>query len=374
MFGYFFQHGAAAERFVTSDALFDDLLKKASKAPSAKWAVGGNAPVMAARFAREGAKSVLLGAKMTRKTLESLPDNVHVASSSKKDAVLLKDDDVHLIFEYKRDEIWNGLKSPRANRFIVHSDVNNPTVSSLEDFADALSDFRPDLLVISGLQMMDNFPFEDGQRDERLQKIREVMMEYKKVHFEMASFVDESLLKDLSKWVIPHAHSLGMNEQELPNLVSTLKEGKAKLVADSNPRIATVLDQMRDVFRLLNADSLSRIHVHTLAYQAIMLKKTASWRNADVAAAKASLTANRHVCGSQKIDLEKAFVIVDDSFATSAKNDEDRRIAFNAANPVSCWAEDDFDVCVAANLVCADAKQTAGGGDNVSAAGLYPQI
>ncbi len=64
-------------------------------------------------------------------------------------------------------------RSPRANRFIVHSDVNNPTVSSLEAFGGALEDFSPDLLLVSGLQMMDNFPFPEGMRKERLGKIRE---------------------------------------------------------------------------------------------------------------------------------------------------------------------------------------------------------
>jgi hypothetical protein len=44
-------------------------------------------------------------------------------------------------------------------RFIVHHDLNNPLVSSLEEFGSRLPHFRPHLLVVSGLQMMDNFPF-----------------------------------------------------------------------------------------------------------------------------------------------------------------------------------------------------------------------
>lgn len=37
--------------------------------------------------------------------------------------------------------------------------------------------------------------------------------------------------------------------QELPNLHSMLRYGNVSLVADFNPRVASVLDQMRDVFR-----------------------------------------------------------------------------------------------------------------------------
>ncbi len=130
-------------------------------------------------------------------------------------------------------------------RFIIHSDVNNPTVSSLEDFGTALTDFEPDILVVSGLQMMDNFPFPPDVRRDRLRKIQTQMTAQNfaktRIHFEMASFVEESLLLELAHEVIPYADSLGMNEQELPNLHSILKDGNVSYVSDSNPRIAVVL-------------------------------------------------------------------------------------------------------------------------------------
>jgi len=79
----------------------------------------------------------------------------------------------------------------------------------------------------------------------RLSKIRNQMTSVNeaktRVHFEMASFVDESLLRELVDVVIPYADSLGMNEQELPNLHAMLSGGNVSLVADSNPRIAIVL-------------------------------------------------------------------------------------------------------------------------------------
>ena len=113
-----------------------------------------------------------------------------------------------------------------------------------------------------------------------------------RVHFEMASFVDSSLLEDLSQHIIPYADSLGMNEQELPNLHSLLLKGEVSVVSNSNPRIAVVLDQMRDVYKFLSTDKgngnrpLTRIHVHTLAYQAILTKKGSAWKNSGAAAVK----------------------------------------------------------------------------------------
>ena len=41
-----------------------------------------------------------------------------------------------------------------------------------------------------------------------------------------------------------------MNEQELPNLLSLMKTGKAISVAPAYPRVASVLDQMREIYEL----------------------------------------------------------------------------------------------------------------------------
>ena len=46
---------------------------------------------------------------------------------------------------------------------------------------------------------------------------------------------------------------------------------------------------------------ISRLHIHTLAYQAIFTTRGSKWKNTMPAAAKASLTANRHVCGSKDV-------------------------------------------------------------------------
>lgn len=55
-----------------------------------------------------------------------------------------------------------------------------------------------------------------GERRDRLLAIREQMVSQMgdtKVHFEMASFTETELLKQLVELVLPHADSLGMNEQ-----------------------------------------------------------------------------------------------------------------------------------------------------------------
>ncbi|CAK1578620.1 unnamed protein product [Parnassius mnemosyne] len=110
----------------------------------------------------------------------------------------------------------------------------------------------------------------------------------------MASNLDLELLKHLTTKVLPYVDSVGINEQELSNLNNILKHGRVVFVADSNPRIATALDQMRNTFRLIRQKNkkfdskrkLTRMHVHTLAKQAILTVQNSKWKRTPAAAAK----------------------------------------------------------------------------------------
>nr|XP_020445488.1 ADP-dependent glucokinase-like [Monopterus albus] len=386
-FAYFFAPGAAAERFMLNDTLFSELVEASRDLPGNRWSIGGNAPVMAGRMATEGC-DVLLGGSFSTDFTDVLSQHITVAGN------IVEEPDIHLILEYPSGASWGRYTSRRANRYIIHSDDHNPYLASMEEFAQKLEDFKPDLLVVGGLQMMDNFPFQLGERDALLSRLANLLSSSSPqigVHFEMASFVEESIMEDLLHYVIPHADSLGMNEQELPNLLSLLKGSNITVLSDPNPRVATVLDQMREVYRILNqrykdvsaegdtggatakGKPLTRLHVHTLAFQAIIVTHDSQWKNTMSATAKASLTAYRHVCGSNDIDPNKARLIMDDSFSVS-RQEGSQRIPLQETRPVSCWEEDDYEICVAPVLVCTEVYQTAGGGDNISAAGLVLQI
>lgn len=375
-FAYFFPPGAASERFVSNETLFRKLVEVSRRMSETRWSLGGNAPMMANRLAREGC-DVLLGGRLSSDLKDFLSEHITVAGKTVEEA------DIHLILEYPNGAKWGNYVSRRANRYIVHSDDHNPMMDSLEQFSLHLQDFRPSLLVVGGLQMMDNFPFRDGKRLERLKALKNVMLSLDSntgVHLEMASFVDESLMKELLTHVVPYADSLGMNEQELPNLLSLVKGGNITVLSDPYPRIASILDQMRELYMLMNSVELrtdqrrlTRLHVHTLAFQAIIVTKASAWKNTMSATAKASLTAYRYVCDSTEIDTSKARLLMDDSFSIS-REEGSQRIPFQESRPVSCWDEHDYEICVAPVLVCTKVHQTAGGGDNVSAAGLVLQI
>lgn len=339
-------------------------------------ALGGNAPVMANRLAREGC-SVLLGAKMSEEAAKGLHDGVQLAGNATAD----HRDDIHLIMEYDKGERWGSYEAPRANRFIIHSDYSNLMLESLSDFVMEVVSFQPNLVVIGGLQMMDNFPFDTKIRSRKIQELKAFLISLPKstlVHFEMASLVEEFFLKEIINELFPHVDSLGMNEQELANLAGLMTGKNVTTVADANPRVASALDDMRTLLFSLEEiqkghRQISRLHIHTLAYQAIITREHSKWKRTASAAAKASLTASRYVCGSHVIDPQKMRLVLDQSFSASVAEGSER-VMVNEDDPVSCWNEKEYNICVAPNLVCTKIIQTGGAGDNISAAGIASQI
>lgn len=70
----------------------------------------------------------------------------------------------HIVPPHSRSDCARPFLCRVLCRYIVHSDDHNPYLASMEEFAKKLGDFKPDLLVVGGLQMMDNFPFQSGKR------------------------------------------------------------------------------------------------------------------------------------------------------------------------------------------------------------------
>jgi len=366
----------SSRRYVSDKDLFSSWTDAAKQLDVSRFVLGGNAPAMANRFAIEGC-SVLLGSKMSTEAAKLLRTGIELASNSTSDQV----DDIHLLLEYDKGEKWGKFDSPRGNRLIVHSDYSNLMMESLSDFIAEVVTFEPNLVVVSGLQMMDNFPFDQNIRSKKINEIKNFLISLPKstlIHFEMASIVEEKFLKEIIYELLPCVDSLGMNEQELTNLVGLVTGKSVTHVANANPRVATALDDMRQlllsVLELQNGSrQLSRLHVHTLAYQAILTQETSMWKHSEMAAAKAALTANRYVCGSVEIDPKKMRLVLDQSFSVSAATGSER-IAVNQEDPVSCWNEKEYNICVAPNLVCTHILQTGGAGDNISAAGIASQL
>lgn len=305
-------------------------------------------------------------------------------------------EDIHLILEYKTGAVWGNLEAPRANRFIIRTDAYNPILKSLEPhFTDSFAEFSPRLFAVSGLHVMDNDPEQLVVREQKLNSLAEQLKNLPQttlVHFELASFVEVAYLKDIFRRIVPHTNSLGMNEQELHDLEQIFSRNEiSSEVADFNPSVEKTWQKTRTIFKHINREysnaerssrQMSRIHVHTLAYQLIMTVRGSEWKNSKSAAAKAALTAHRYVCGTDFVNPEGAKLLLDGEFTVSNEAGQKTTLKVTENEPVQCWTESVtvdkdvilVDVCVAPVLVCSVAKWTTGAGDNISAAGLILQI
>ena len=117
-------------------------------------------------------------------------------------ASLIDRDEVHLIMELKRGKQWGGVTAPVSTRFITSSDASNGEARPLETFFTSMVKFAPNLIVLSGLHMLDG----QGQslQDDRLTILTNGLDKLPwtlPVHLELASMADVKLMKVLATQV-----------------------------------------------------------------------------------------------------------------------------------------------------------------------------
>ena len=139
-------------RYVSNRDFFQKLVKASRRIKSTRSAIGGNAPVIANRLAIEGARVILGG-----QDASDLTQAGSLNSRLKSSGPTVPESDIHLIIEYDKGAKFGDLVSPRANRFIVHSDQYNPVLAAHSSFQSLFKQQAADarLLVVGGLQMME---------------------------------------------------------------------------------------------------------------------------------------------------------------------------------------------------------------------------
>jgi ADP-dependent glucokinase len=189
-FAFYFSNGAAAEQSMSSPEQFREVVKFANEIPSVKRKVGGNAATMADRAAVEGCK-VLLGAAIGKEMRKHFNADIQLVGHLESH----EQEDVHLVLEYAKGDMFRGHESPRANRYYLNHDIYNARLSVLEEFEQALDTFGPDLVVFGGLQLMEVETDED-RRLARLTTLSSVLQNLfvKQVptHYEFAAVSGES--------------------------------------------------------------------------------------------------------------------------------------------------------------------------------------
>lgn len=352
--------GAAAERVMAPGSGFDSLLSAAAD-PSAmsKDRLGGNAALMAKEISRLGAK-VLLAGPMGPRTEALIGSSMKTVTATKPTApgevAPSASDDTHLILEYAQDETWRNAVAPRANRFIVTQDSGLSETASLDALLDVVEEsgsgtvpltfegFPADAVVVAGLHMLEQLP--EAEWRAKLSHIAtrvRVLPFGISAHVELASVATPRFMEAMAAGPLSSADSLGMNEQELADLFeavggaystetaaarsaradrydgafprqsyvdpmiptrASLTGGRTSSGRHFLPVVHSSLSAARFVMARLPA--LSRLHLHTLGFQAVLTATSPAprfnstmshWGNAYESAAAAATTATARACG-----------------------------------------------------------------------------
>ncbi|XP_019640391.1 PREDICTED: ADP-dependent glucokinase-like [Branchiostoma belcheri] len=376
---YYMEKGAAGERYMGDGALFQQIVAAAEKLPDKKVSIGGNAALMGERMADMGVQ-VLLGGPMGPQAMKLLSSSVQVP----RDCIRARDE-VHLILEFGRGEAWGDVEAAVATRFIFSNDVSNARMEPLEAFFGQLEHFRPDLVVLSGLHLLEKE--KDSFRQARLARVVHVLRNIPDgiaVHLELASMVDTAFLKKIAAEVFPVVHSIGLNEQELAFLCKSV-DGPlhAEVLDGGQPEIPAVNDIL---FWLLQTygyseenptSRFSRIHFHSLTFH-VTAALPAFWGNLPSATAAGSLVAPQQACGEDGvITHSETDIKIPLAFPLSVQHPPLRReiVKYSSYHPVTSWVREGVEFAFSPVLVCKKPIRTVGLGDAISATGLlYSQF
>uniref|UniRef100_F6RJT5 ADP-dependent glucokinase n=1 Tax=Callithrix jacchus TaxID=9483 RepID=F6RJT5_CALJA len=369
-FIHFMGKGAAAERFFSDKETFHDIAQVASEFPGAQvYSVGKGTGLLIDCVAR---LQVLLCGPVGPKLHELLDDNVFVPPESLQEV-----DEFHLILEYQSGEEWGQLKAPHANRFIFSHDLSNGAMNMLEVFVSSLEEFQPDLVVLSGLHMM------EGQSKELQRKrLLEVVTSISDiptgipVHLELASMTNRELMSSIvHQQVFPAVTSLGLNEQELLFLTQSASGPHSSLASwNGVPDVGMVSDILFWILKehgrsKSRASDLTRIHFHTLVYH-ILATVDGHWANQLAAVAAGARVAGTQACATETIDTSRVSLRAPQEFMTS-HSEAGSRIVLNPNKPIVEWHREGISFYFTPVLVCKDPIRTVGLGDAISAEGLF---
>ncbi|XP_065070330.1 ADP-dependent glucokinase-like isoform X2 [Rhopilema esculentum] len=376
-FLYHFKKCAAAERFIASEELFDQLIKASVSLENAKYSVGGNSALMGLKMLYSSPNStILLGGPVGPRLSALLDERIQVPNS-----VLQKVDQYHIILEYRDGDEWGGVVSKCSNRFILTRDMPNARMMSMEAFFSSLISFQPDLIVISGLHLLES---EDEEfrytRIKDLAKHLQLMNAKIPIHLELASMVKVDFLQLIAYEIFPLVDSLGLNEQELAFITVALN-GPHRKDGDLRqwpPEIGVMSDILYWTLETFGKDSkqqaqsrLTRIHFHCLTYHIIAVMPR-FWSKSEVAAAAGSSAVTRQACNHDSILINEVELRTPEYFARSVNEWTLRRnlVKHDQANPITSWSRNKIDFHFSAVLVCKKPKRTVGLGDCISGTGL----
>ncbi|KAI6217535.1 hypothetical protein M3Y95_01214000 [Aphelenchoides besseyi] len=384
-FIYFFSRGAPAERYCADEDAFQRLATAVEdKNLRAHYSIGGNAALMAQKIATGFplTTTYLVGPIGPRANALLHP------SIERNNSTRIVQDELHVILQYKQGEILGEYVSPASSRFITSHDQYSGSSVVIEMFFKAIAQYRPDLIMFSGVHLLEGQP-----RQVRLEKLRMIKRSLLQVnplvpiHFSLGSMGDSSHVHEVLYRIIPYVDSLFINEQELAFIS---KVGNGPYQEQYPVRAGTlhaykVVEMLNWLLTTLGHDRsnpaaknynyrLQRIHFHCLTYHIVVSRGT-DWSNLAAGLAAGARLAGRQSCNivNEREDHDKLEIRT--SGTVLLDKQMDKVYQFNQYNPIASWMRNDVVYIYTPVLVCKFPQHIVGVDDAISVTALlYSQF
>uniref|UniRef100_A0AC34QQ58 ADP-dependent glucokinase n=1 Tax=Panagrolaimus sp. JU765 TaxID=591449 RepID=A0AC34QQ58_9BILA len=383
-FLHFFSKGAPVERFMANEEVFEILTKLAeSKDEKVHHYIGGNAALMAQKIASSfpTATAYLVGPIGPRSHALLHPSVV------RNNSTRIAQDELHMIYEYKQGEIIGEFVAPSSSRFITSHDQFSGSSIVIEMFFKAIADIKPDLIILSGIHLLQFQPKEI--RLEKLRLIKRSLLQVNPlipIHLEMASMSEPTFANDILYRIIPYTDSIALNEQELTFLskVGNGPYNEQYPVKSGALHVHKVVEMLYWLLSTFGHDRtnpespaynyrLQRIHFHCLTYH-IVVSKGRDWSNLAAGLAAGAKLAGRQACNIRGKD-ESDLLEIRTPSRTLLDKHQDKVYQFDPHDPLASWMRNELVFIYTPVLVCKFPVYTVGVDDAISATALlYSQF
>jgi ADP-dependent glucokinase len=371
---------AAAERVYKHEKEYLEIVEHARSLKEKQYFVGGNAALVGLKMASTFSETrVLLGGPVGDQLYRLLLPNMEIAAGCKQSK-----DEIHLILEYKKGEVFGSTTASCSNRFIFSHDIGNSNLIAMESFFSSLKSFEPNLIVLSGLHLLEKLEEAVWQG-----KINELVYHLSGVpdnipiHLELASTASLDLLATMVQNVFPRVTSVGLNDQELLSVSKASKGPHQTVGEDSGPlEVGVVADQLYFILNTFGAGSsgfpdsrLTRVHFHSFTFHFISIIQ-GTWENSLTAVGKAARMAPIQACDSVNFNADSVELKFPQTYLMSIEDVFLRRtpLVYNPLLPVSHWTRENVEMFMSPVLICRKPTKTVGLGDAISATALQNSL
>lgn len=389
-----FENGIAQEWLITNEPLFKQLH---SVIGYDRLQMGGQGGIIGNVMSVAGVQEVLVHAASLPKDQAQLflaNDNLRSADSSgavKQASTIHRSEDtplIHWILEFdKGDTIqFDGkeYQCPKSNRFIATWDPLNFCLTVDPHFSKAVLTTENDMnfCLLSGYQMLTE-TLSDGRTSlSRIQESKRIVNSWKAkhsdmtVHFEFASTQDVAVRKELFDEMSPWADSIGLNEQELIDLLEVIDE--QELAEACQKELAPDL-LLKGLITLFEKCETNRIQLHFFGNYITIRKPVTSPSAESVQQGMAlAATCAASKAGSGAIDTHESLLFaadtpVNDTALTifqTLSNYMKENIDSNSFAETGIFANDSFEIISIPTILIEKPVTLVGMGDTISSLSL----